>query len=261
MADKTNFVAPATTERTIPNAFACPVSQSVYLMCNIPAHGRMHRRFRYAEIIHVKSHSHYDACTVTTTEGAYTVYAMFDEIRACLPDDLFLRISWSEVINIMHIDMMRPNILCVSDQRYYVSKEYEESFFRAFTMIPYKQKPYKEPSSYADSVYIYSGWFYHQVRLSDIRWIDADNNYTIVHLASGVKNLETIFSLNSWESLLPGKHFIRICRKTIVNANCISAVGTSAIMVDGTWLKLPRTQKDTLDKFLRFIKRSKLYRQ
>lgn len=155
MADKTNFVAPATTERTIPNAFACPVSQSVYLMCNIPAHGRMHRRFRYAEIIHVKNHSHYDACTVTTTEGAYT----------------------------------------------------------------------------------------------------------IIHFTSGVKNLETIFSLNSWESLLPGKHFIRICRKTIVNANSISAVGTSAIMVDGTWLKLPRTQKDTLDKFLRFIKRSKLYRQ
>lgn len=260
MADKTNFVAPATLERIIPNAFACPVSKSVYLMCNIPTHGRMHRRFHYAEIIHVKSQSQYEGCVITTTEGAYTVYSTFDEIRACLPDNLFLRIRCDEIINIIHIDMMRPNILYVADQHYYVSKEYQDAFFKSFTMVSYKLNP-KEPSSYDDSVYVYSGWLYHRVLLSDIQWIDADNNYTIIHLATGDKNIETVFSLNSWESILPSNHFVRICRKKIVNANRISAVGTSAIMVDGTRLKLPRTQKDTLNKFLRFIKRSSLYRQ
>lgn len=59
------------------------------------------------------------------------------------------------------------------------------------------------------------------VPLSDIRWIEADGDYTVVH-TRGNRRVTERRSVREWESLLPKEEFIRVHRGAIVRADAIA---------------------------------------
>lgn len=59
------------------------------------------------------------------------------------------------------------------------------------------------------------------VPLSEIRWIEADGDYTVVHIR-GNRRLTERRSVREWEGLLPKEDFIRVHRGAIVRVDAIA---------------------------------------
>jgi two-component system LytT family response regulator len=55
------------------------------------------------------------------------------------------------------------------------------------------------------------------VRVSDIRCITSEENYSAVHVGAPAERLLVRRTLQSWEAQLPPAHFVRVHRQTIVN--------------------------------------------
>lgn len=67
-----------------------------------------------------------------------------------------------------------------------------------------------------DVVYLRTGTRGSFVPLHQISAIAAEQNYTVAHLTDGARMLLRR-TLKSWEDILPGSHFMRVHRTTIVN--------------------------------------------
>jgi len=66
------------------------------------------------------------------------------------------------------------------------------------------------------------------IRVRDIAWIEAAGNYTKLHLAGGDSAPLTSTTLSEWTERLPGAHFARIHRSTIVNVEHVDQVERTA---------------------------------
>lgn len=64
------------------------------------------------------------------------------------------------------------------------------------------------------------------IKVGDIKYISADNQYSVVHLNNMT---EFLFrrSLNNWENILPENSFIRIHRSTIINLEHVTKIEKS----------------------------------
>lgn len=96
------------------------------------------------------------------------------------------------------------------------------------------------------------------VDLDDILFLEGDGAYTVVHLVNGKKNVATKI-LSEFEDLLPGHHFFRIHKSTIVNLKYVSEFsrgeGFSVILNNGIQLSVGRRRvKEVLQKFQYFAK-------
>lgn len=78
---------------------------------------------------------------------------------------------------------------------------------------------------YEDHLFIEIGERTRFLKISSIKCISADGDYTQVFTDDGKKHLVTK-PLKEWEERLPQKHFIRIHRSTIVNIEFIERVET-----------------------------------
>lgn len=93
------------------------------------------------------------------------------------------------------------------------------------------------------------------VRLEEICYIEACGSYSLVHLASGAKEI-VLRSLVRWQQMLPFGSFVQIHRHTLVNRARIRALETEAgahvVAVDGVEELLPvsRRQAPQLKKQL-----------
>jgi two-component system LytT family response regulator len=92
------------------------------------------------------------------------------------------------------------------------------------------------------------------VRVKDIDWVEASDNYVNIHVGkTSHLHRETMANM---EKQLPSKKFIRISRSTIVNADRIQELqpmfhGEYALLLrDGTKLTLSRSHRDKLDHLL-----------
>lgn len=83
--------------------------------------------------------------------------------------------------------------------------------------------PSTEALRYTDRLCLSDQGRMHFLKVSDIVYIAAADDYTEVHLASGRMRL-ALRSLLEWEERLPDQHFIRIHRSTIVNLEHVTAV-------------------------------------
>ena len=88
------------------------------------------------------------------------------------------------------------------------------------TILNDKKKGVLEKS---DSIFIESGVKAHFIKVSDIKIISAENQYSRLYLSDG-KNIIMKRSLNMWENRLSSSDFIRIHRSTIVNLDYIRKV-------------------------------------
>jgi len=92
------------------------------------------------------------------------------------------------------------------------------------------------------------------VRLADIDWIQAADNYVSVHVGRKVWLLrETISAL---DERLTRKGFVRIHRSTIVNAHRITELRSlsggefAVVLTDGTTLRLSKSYRAALDQLV-----------
>lgn len=88
------------------------------------------------------------------------------------------------------------------------------------------------------------------VRLADIEWIEAADNYVKLHLATECHQLRE--TLSSIEMRLPAERFIRISRSAIVNVDCIRELQPmihgeySVLLHNGLRLTLTRSHRNKL---------------
>ena len=84
---------------------------------------------------------------------------------------------------------------------------------------------------------------FRMVKLADIMYLQADSNYTIIHL-SGLNKIVATRSLGDFEKLLDHPAFFRIHKSTIINMNFLRAYssyeGNFAELNDGTQLNISR---------------------
>ena len=84
---------------------------------------------------------------------------------------------------------------------------------------------------------------FRMVKVSDIMYLQADSNYTIIHL-SGLNKIVATLTLSDFENLLDHPEFFRIHKSTIINMNFLSAFssyeGNFAELNDGTQLSISR---------------------
>ncbi|MDP1620979.1 MAG: LytTR family DNA-binding domain-containing protein [Bacteroidales bacterium] len=81
------------------------------------------------------------------------------------------------------------------------------------------------------------------IRVADIMYLQADANYTILHL-TGMNKIVAARSLGEFEHILSEPAFFRIHKSTIVNLNYLqgysSYEGNFAVLTDGTRLSISR---------------------
>lgn len=83
-----------------------------------------------------------------------------------------------------------------------------------------------------------------KVRVDDIRYIEADDNYVIIH-ATGQRYVLTA-TLNGMEDRLASPHLIRIHRSFLVDTRRITALTEKEVLLDGVRLPLGRTHKEAV---------------
>jgi two-component system, LytTR family, response regulator len=81
------------------------------------------------------------------------------------------------------------------------------------------------------------------VKVNDIMYLQADSNYTILHL-SGLNKIVATRSLGDFEKILDHPAFFRLHKSTIINMNYLQSYssyeGNFAELVDGTRLSISR---------------------
>jgi DNA-binding LytR/AlgR family response regulator len=85
-----------------------------------------------------------------------------------------------------------------------------------------------------------------RVALTDIEYIEADKNYTILALAD--KTYLAPHSLLQWESILPYTHFCRVHRKFIVALDKINAFDKRTAFLDRRTLPIGDEYRARLEK-------------
>lgn len=83
-----------------------------------------------------------------------------------------------------------------------------------------------------------------KVRIDDIRYLEADDNYVVIH-ADGQRYVLTA-TLSGLEERIGSPHLIRIHRSFLVDARRITALTEKEVLLDGVKLPLGRTHKEAV---------------
>lgn len=97
------------------------------------------------------------------------------------------------------------------------------------------------------------------VKVADLIYLQADSNYTTLHLA-GLDRIVATRSLGEFEKILVSPEFFRIHKSTIINLNYLkgysSYQGNDAEMADGTKLAISRRKLNEFRDAIRYFSRS-----
>ena len=97
------------------------------------------------------------------------------------------------------------------------------------------------------------------VKVTDIMYLQADSNYTILHL-SGLNKIVATRSLGDFEKILEHPSFFRIHKSTIINMNYLQSYssyeGNFAELVDGTRLSISRRKLNEFRDAVRHFSKS-----
>ena len=100
---------------------------------------------------------------------------------------------------------------------------------------------------------------FQMVNVSDLMYLQADNNYTILHL-SGLNKIVATRALGEFEKLLDPPMFFRIHKSTIINMKFLkgysSYQGNYAELLDGTKLSISRRKLNEFQKAVTHFSKS-----
>jgi two-component system, LytTR family, response regulator len=103
-----------------------------------------------------------------------------------------------------------------------------------------------------DFLFIKTDKRYEKVRLADILFVEAMQNYSIVQ--TNKQRMITLMSLKSFEDLLPRENFLRVQKSFIVALDKIDAFEGNQIKVGNKMIPLSKPQRDLL--FNRLVNRN-----
>ncbi len=85
----------------------------------------------------------------------------------------------------------------------------------------------------------------HRISISELMYLQADGNYSIIHL-SGLKKVVSAVSIDEFQKMLDGTLFFRIHKSTLINLGYLSAYTTGEnchiALTDGTRLSISRSK-------------------
>ncbi|HEY5510598.1 MAG TPA: LytTR family DNA-binding domain-containing protein [Prolixibacteraceae bacterium] len=97
------------------------------------------------------------------------------------------------------------------------------------------------------------------VNTSDIMYLEADSNYTIIHL-SGLKKIVASRTMGDFEKILDQPDFFRIHKSIIININYLKAYssyqGNFVELIDGTSLSISRRRLNDFREAIKFFTKS-----
>jgi two-component system LytT family response regulator len=100
---------------------------------------------------------------------------------------------------------------------------------------------------------------FRMVNVSDLMYLQADSNYTILHL-SGLNKIVATRSLGEFEKILEQPSFFRIHKSTIINMNYLRAYssyeGNFAELNDGTQLSISRRKLNDFREAVKHFSKS-----
>lgn len=98
-------------------------------------------------------------------------------------------------------------------------------------------------SKHIEKITIAEQFGFRMVKVAELMYLQADSNYTILHL-SGLDKIVASRSLGEFEKILENSMFFRIHKSTIINMNFLKAYssyeGNFAELTDGTKLSISR---------------------
>jgi two-component system LytT family response regulator len=103
----------------------------------------------------------------------------------------------------------------------------------------------KEPGEFPERIFVRVGRKITPVQVRDILWIEAEEDYSLIHASSGAHLCN--LSLNALEERLNPSHFMRVHRSHIVACNSIEHLsgdgegGFVAVLKDGAKVRVGRT--------------------
>lgn len=100
---------------------------------------------------------------------------------------------------------------------------------------------------------------FRMVKVKDLMYLQADGNYTILHL-SGCKKIVATRTLGDFEKILEHSAFFRIHKSTIINMNYLQAYssyeGNFAELNDGTRLNISRPKLTEFREAVKYFSKS-----
>ncbi len=133
-----------------------------------------------------------------------------------------------------------------------VRKIYHESLDNLHEQIQSGDKPISK-------ITVTEQFGFRMVNVGDLMYLQADSNYTILHL-SGLDKIVATRSLGEFEKILEQPAFFRIHKSTIINMNYLQAYssyeGNFAELNDGTKLSISRRKLNDFREAVRHFSKS-----
>ena len=97
-----------------------------------------------------------------------------------------------------------------------------------------------------DFLYVKCNGKYEKIRFSEILYIEAANNYVLIHMAG--KRFITYHTLKGIEGQLPVNQFVKVHKSFIVSRGHIDQINGSEIIINEVHIPLSRNFKDCFQK-------------
>jgi two-component system LytT family response regulator len=130
----------------------------------------------------------------------------------------------------------------------YTFERFSKAIQRAMELISGKSvtDPPEHLEKPGDHIFIKSGYDLHKVRVRDIRYIEAMQNYSRLHLV-GDEELVTLVSLRRLHEQLGEAYFFRSQKSFLVNLRHIEGLGKDHVKIGGKNLPLGTAYREALE--------------
>lgn len=178
-------------------------------------------------------------------------------------DLIFLDIHLPKLsgIDFMNILQPKPKVIFTTAFPDYALQGYEldvvdyllkpfsfERFIKAVSKVavhntaPSPTTPYTTPNRTTDFLFVKKGHEYLKIQFNAIQFIQADGDYTRVHMTQGKPLIS--HPLKFWSTQLPTQVFCQTHKSFIVNIHFIEKISGNQIIIKGEKLPIGRAYKD-----------------
>lgn len=124
-----------------------------------------------------------------------------------------------------------------------------ERFFKAVQKAMDLNSDKSPSASKNEYIFIKDEKIHHKVALSDIVYIEASGNYSMVYLEK--TRILTLMKISDFESLLPKDQFTRVHRSYIISNDKITLIKASEIHLGGISVPVGRVYKNNVRELIR----------
>lgn len=180
-------------------------------------------------------------------------------------DLIFLDINMPRITGFEFLNSLQnpPQIVIISAHKEYALESYNyaitdyllkpfnfERFFKSVQKVieqtaKLDQKPNQNSTKH---IFIKDEKKHHKVDLSDITYIEASGNYSVVYLKKG--QILSQMKISDFENLLPETEFSRVHRSYMVSHKAITLISASEITLDEKIIPVGRVYKSKLDSII-----------